>query len=81
MSRIRGKNTKPERIVRSMLHAMGYRFRVHKKDLPGKPDITLPKHKKSFSFTVVFGTDIRTAHGQKGQPATRNSGMPKSIKP
>ncbi|WP_245590015.1 very short patch repair endonuclease [Desulfonatronum lacustre] len=49
MSRIRGKNTKPELIVRSLLHGLGYRFRLHRKDLPGKPDITLPKYKK-----VVF---------------------------
>lgn len=46
MSRISGKDTKPEILVRSLLHRMGYRFRVHKKDLPGKPDITLSKHKK-----------------------------------
>ncbi len=46
MSRIGGKDTKPERIVRSQLHKLGYRFRLHRKDLPGKPDITLPRHKK-----------------------------------
>jgi DNA mismatch endonuclease (patch repair protein) len=39
MSRIRGKDTTPEMRVRSMLHGMGYRFRLHRKDLPGKPDI------------------------------------------
>ena len=44
MSRIRGKNTKPELIVRSSLHRMGYRFRLHRKDLPGNPDIVLPKY-------------------------------------
>ncbi|MBW2662975.1 MAG: DNA mismatch endonuclease Vsr [Deltaproteobacteria bacterium] len=49
MSRIRGKDTKPEIIVRSMLHRMGYRFRLHRKDLPGKPDIVLPKYN-----TVIF---------------------------
>lgn len=42
MSRIRGKNTKPEIAVRSMLHRMGYRFRLHRRDLPGSPDIVLP---------------------------------------
>lgn len=42
MSRIRSSNTKPERIVRSLLHRMGYRFRLHRKDLPGRPDIVLP---------------------------------------
>ena len=46
MSRISGKNTKPEIVVRSLLHKMGYRFRLHRKDLPGNPDITLPKYKK-----------------------------------
>ena len=46
MSRVSGKNTKPEIVVRSLLHKMGYRFRLHRKDLPGKPDITLPKYKK-----------------------------------
>jgi DNA mismatch endonuclease (patch repair protein) len=49
MSRIRGKDTKPEIIVRSMLHRMGYRFRLHRKDLPGKPDIVLSKYN-----TVIF---------------------------
>lgn len=42
MSRVRSKNTKPEIMVRSALHAMGYRFRLHRADLPGKPDIVLP---------------------------------------
>ena len=41
MSRIRGKDTKPEIAVRKMLHAAGFRFRLHVKDLPGKPDMEL----------------------------------------
>jgi DNA mismatch endonuclease (patch repair protein) len=45
MSRIKSKDTNPEKVVRSMLHKMGYRFRLHRKDLPGKPDIVLPKYK------------------------------------
>ena len=45
MSRVHGKNTKPERIVRSILHAMGYRFRLHRRDLPGSPDIVLPRYR------------------------------------
>ena len=49
MSRIRSKNTKPELIVRSLLHRMGFRFRLNRKDLPGRPDIVLPKYK-----TVIF---------------------------
>jgi DNA mismatch endonuclease (patch repair protein) len=44
MSRIRSKNTKPEILVRKFLHAQGFRFKLHDKKLPGKPDIVLPKH-------------------------------------
>ena len=49
MSRIRGKDTGPERIVRSALHRLGFRFRLHGRELPGRPDIVLPKYR-----TVVF---------------------------
>src|SRR5690242_15759999 len=49
MSRIRGSNTKPEIKVRSALHQSGYRFRIHRRDLPGRPDIVLPGYR-----TVVF---------------------------
>src|SRR3546814_5787277 len=44
MSGIRGKDTKPELLVRRALHAKGFRFRLHVKDLPGRPDIVLRKH-------------------------------------
>lgn len=44
MSRIRGKDTIPERQVRSLLHCLGYRFRIHRNDLPGQPDIVLPRY-------------------------------------
>lgn len=49
MSRIRGKDTSPERMVRSFLHRHGFRFRLHVNRLPGRPDIVLPKLK-----TVIF---------------------------
>ena len=49
MSRIRGRDTKPELVVRSLLHRMGYRFRLCRRDLPGSPDIVLTRHS-----TVVF---------------------------
>lgn len=45
MSRIRGKDTEPERTVRSALHRMGYKLRLYAKDLPGRPDIVLPRKK------------------------------------
>jgi DNA mismatch endonuclease, patch repair protein len=49
MAAIRSANTKPEMRVRSALHALGYRFRLHRKDLPGRPDIVLPRLR-----TVIF---------------------------
>ena len=49
MAAIKGKNTKPEMLVRKFLHAHGYRYRLHDKKLPGKPDIVLPRYK-----TVIF---------------------------
>lgn len=49
MSRIKGKNTKPEMLVRKFLFSQGFRYRLHDKKLPGKPDIILPKYK-----TVLF---------------------------
>ena len=49
MSRIRGKNTSPELRLRSLLHGAGYRFRLHDKKLPGRPDIVLKKYR-----TVIF---------------------------
>lgn len=45
MSRVKGKNTKPELIIRKYLHSQGFRFRLHVSNLPGKPDIVLPKYK------------------------------------
>jgi DNA mismatch endonuclease (patch repair protein) len=45
MGRVKGKNTTAELLVRGLLHKMGYRFRLHRSDLPGKPDIVLPKYR------------------------------------
>lgn len=49
MSRIRGKDTKPEIALRSLMHRAGFRYRLHDKKLPGKPDLVLPRHK-----TAIF---------------------------
>ena len=60
MSRIRGKNTKPEILVRKGLHARGFRFRIHNKSLPGSPDIVLPKYGVAIMVNGCFW------HGHKG---------------
>lgn len=46
MSAIRGRDTNPEMFVRSMVHRLGYRFRLHREDLPGKPDLVFPGRRK-----------------------------------
>ena len=60
MSRIRGKNTKPEILVRKGLYARGFRFRLHNKKLPGSPDIVLPKYGVAIMVNGCFW------HGHKG---------------
>lgn len=69
MARIGGKNTAPEMIVRKALHAAGYRFRLHRRDLPGTPDVVLPRHNK---IIFVHGCYWH-AHGCKiGKPPKSN---------
>ena len=60
MSRIKGTDTKPEMLVRKYLHAHGIRYRLHNKNLPGKPDLTLAKY-----HTVIFVNGCFW-HGHKG---------------
>lgn len=60
MSQIKGKNTKPEILVRKYLFSKGFRYRLNVKDLPGKPDIILPKYR-----TVIFVNGCFW-HGHKG---------------
>ena len=60
MTRIRGKNTKPELLVRKGLHARGFRFRLHNKKLPGSPDIVLSKYGVAIMVNGCFW------HGHKG---------------
>jgi DNA mismatch endonuclease (patch repair protein) len=54
MSRIRYRDTKPEIIVRSIVHRLGYRYRLHKSDLPGKPDVVLVRHRKIIDVYGCF---------------------------
>lgn len=69
MSRVKHYDTPQEKAVRSLLHRMGYRFRLHVKVLPGNPDIVLPRHKKVIFVHGCFW------HGHKG---CRRSTRPKS---
>jgi DNA mismatch endonuclease (patch repair protein) len=71
MSSVKSKDTKPEIIVRKLLHSMGYRFRLHREDLPGTPDIVLPKYKKVIFVHGCFW------HGHEGCPRAK---LPKTNK-
>lgn len=73
MSKVRSSNTRPELAVRRKLHSLGFRFRLHGKNLPGKPDIVLPKHR---SIVLVHGCfwHHHTACGKSKLP-TSNAGF------
>lgn len=73
MAKIKGKDTKPEKIIRSLLHKMGYRFRLHRRDLPGNPDIVLPKYKKGIFVHGCFW------HGHKGCPRSEKPSSNKNF--
>ncbi|MEQ9410518.1 MAG: very short patch repair endonuclease [Fuerstiella sp.] len=64
MSRIRAKDTRPEMIVRSLVHQMGYRFRLHRRDLPGTPDLVLPRHHKVIFVHGCFWHQHRCRYGR-----------------
>ncbi len=64
MSLIRSKDTKPEMIVRSLVHQMGYRYSLHKKDLPGQPDIVLTHHHKIIFVHGCFWHRHKCKRGQ-----------------
>lgn len=69
MARVRNRDTSPERLVRSMLHAMGLRFRIHDRSLPGTPDIVLKKHA---TIIMVNGCFWHGHHCPRGKlPTTR----------
>ena len=70
MAAIRSRNTKPEVRVRRVLHAMGFRFRLHRKDLPGRPDIVLPKFRTAIFVHGCFWHCHRCKYGSV-VPATR----------
>ena len=54
MQRVGSRDTKPEMVVRRMLHALGYRYRLHRKDLPGRPDLAFPRRRKAIFVNGCF---------------------------
>lgn len=72
MANIRSKDTKPEKIVRKLLHSVGYRYRLHKKGLPGNPDIVFPCIKKVIFINGCFWHKHRCRRG-KVKPKTNEN--------
>jgi len=71
MARIRSTDTTPELAVRRVLHRMGYRFRLHVAELPGRPDIVLPKHKAAVLVHGCFWHGHRCKDGRRPKSNTR----------
>src|SRR5258707_843105 len=70
MSRVRARDTRPELIVRSTLHRLGLRFRLHRNDLPGRPDIVLPRRRVAIFVHGCFWH--RHAHCRKASTPANN---------
>lgn len=72
MATVRGRDTRPEMFVRRALHAAGFRYRLHRKDLPGRPDVVLPRHRLAIFVHGCFwhGHDCR-----RGRRPTSNTGF------
>ena len=82
MARIKSKDTGPELTVRKFLHRSGYRFRLHRKDLPGNPDIVLPKYKIAIFVHGCFWhrhVDCRFAYFPKSRTEFWNNKFLKNI--
>jgi len=72
MGRVRSSDTKPEMTVRRLLHSMGYRFRLHRPDLPGRPDISFSARRRAVEVRGCFWHQHPNAHCPKATiPATR----------
>ena len=69
MSQIRNKDTRPEILVRSVVHRLGYRFALHRKDLPGHPDLVLTRHRKIIFVHGCFW-HMHKCHYGRVRPAT-----------
>lgn len=63
MRRVKSKNTKPEMVVRSLVHRLGFRFRLHRSDLPGKPDLVFPSRRKVIFVNGCFWHAHDCPHG------------------
>lgn len=83
MSQVRSRDTAPEKVVRSAVHRMGFRFRLHNSRLPGNPDIVLARHKKVILVHGCFWhqhEDCRSASRPKSNQAYWNSKLDENVR-
>ena len=78
MARVRAKGTKPEQVVRQIAHSLGYRFRLHRDNLPGKPDLVFPRHRKVILVHGCFWHGHRHCSKAK-RPATNRAFWEKKL--
>ena len=77
MARIRSKDTKPEKQLRSALHRAGFRFRLHRRSLPGSPDLVFPARRKAIFVHGCFWHSHRCKNGSRLPKSNRDYWVPK----
>lgn len=77
---VRSKDTKPEMQIRRMLHARGYRYRLHKRDLPGSPDLTFPARKKVIFVNGCFWHGHSCKNGNRAPKNNQSYWLPKIVR-
>lgn len=77
MRAVKGKNTGPEMIVRRLVHALGYRYRLHRKDLPGKPDLVFPARRGVIFVHGCFWHQHDCPRGARSPKSNRDYWLPK----
>ena len=77
MRAVKGRDTEPEMTVRHLTHGMGYRYRLHRKDLPGKPDLVFPTRQKVIFVHGCFWHQHHCSRGARTPKAHRDYWIPK----
>lgn len=77
MRAVKGRDTKPELVVRRLTHSLGYRYRLHRKDLPGKPDLVFPSRRKVIFVHGCFWHQHDCSRGSRSPKSNRDYWLPK----
>lgn len=77
MARVKSGDTRPEMVVRRIVHGLGYRYRLHRRDLPGTPDLVLPRHRKVIFVHGCFWHQHRCPRGDRRPKSNQEYWIPK----